>query len=112
MVAVEPWTQGHQGGSLDPHYWEELVSQGNGLGKNLGVQEEAKATPWLHRLEAWSTETVLWGHRGFFSLRGHEPPPGQGPGAGLGTGILNTSAPEGPQSLATSERPTQSPDSL
>lgn len=35
MMAVEPWTRGHQGGSLDPPQWEKLGSQGNGLGRSL-----------------------------------------------------------------------------
>lgn len=47
MVAVEPWTQGHQGGSLDPPQWEKLSSQGTGLGRSLEVEEEVEATPGL-----------------------------------------------------------------
>lgn len=47
MMAVELWTHGHQEGSLDAPQWEKLGSQGYGLGKSLGVWEEAEATSWM-----------------------------------------------------------------
>ena len=89
MVAVEPWTWSPRR-LPGPTPLGRAGLPGEWAREEPGVREEAKATPWLHLLEAWPTETVLWGHRGFFSLSCHQVPPGQGPGAGLGTGILNT----------------------
>lgn len=60
MMAVELWTQGHQEGSLDAPQWEKLGSQVYGLGKSLGVWEEAEATPCLtlgEPMEACPTES-------------------------------------------------------